>query len=239
MDKQTRFLVIGFAILMGISFLYQAPEQKIDIIPGEWDISKQVEDRGYNIYLIEERDFDYSNPDVYNVAQEIKKRTSTPEEAIRETLKFVVRNVRYSSAITIDECFDEKASTVLRSGVGDCVSMSRLSLSLLRSQGIPTRSVGGCLSATQRCIPIFAVIPALEAQVTEMSIGDFKKRGFLHEWIEIWTPEEGWRIAEATSAQIFSTSCYSTGYLMYHYDTNPKDRCVILSSNFWEKCRAY
>lgn len=230
--KEQKIILTAFAIVLVI-LMQGKPIPKI--IPGEWDILAE----GLEKYLIEEEDFDYSNPEVYIAAKEIKLRTSTPEEAVKETLRFVVDNVRYSSSITINYCFNEKASAVLESGIGDCVSMSRLAVSLLRAQGIPARSVGGCLSAYRRCVPVFAVIPRLEAQVTEMEEDDFKKRGFLHEWIEFYLPEKGWQIAEATSAQIFDVSCYSTAYLIYAYDTNPKDRCVVLSSNFWNQCRAY
>lgn len=229
-NKKKNVILIVLAVVIIISLMQEKPEVEpiLDILE---------EDLGQ--YLIEEPDFDFSTPEVYVAAQEIKARTSTQEEAVRETLRFVVNNVRYSSAVTISYCFDEKASTVLKSGIGDCVSMSRLAVSLLRAQGIPARSVGGCLSASRRCVPVFAVIPRLEAQVTEMRPEDFKKRGFLHEWIEVYTQEKGWRICEATSGQIFSTSCYSTGYLIYAYDTNPKDRCVVLDRGFWNQCKIY
>ena len=182
-------------------------------------------------------DFDYTSPEVYAVAQEIKAKARNEEEAIKETLLFVVRNVRYSSAITISYCYQEKASDVLNSGLGDCVSMSRLVTALLRAQGIPARTAGGCLASFKRCVSVFAVIPTIEAQTTEMMEGDFKKRGFLHEWVEVWTPKKGWRLVEATSGQLFPTQC--NAYLQFSYDTNPRNRCVITDREFWNICRAY
>lgn len=237
MKKQKRIVFIGFVILMGIFIAWQAEKEKIQTIQGSWDITTEVEQAGYLSYLEEYADFDYTTPIVYNKAQEIKASSSSPEDAIKKTLKFVVSEISYSSSVSIGYCYDEKASTVLVNKMGDCVSMTRLTISLLRAQGIPARSVGGCLSSYKRCTPIFAVIPSLEAKTTPMTEGDFKKRGFLHEYTEIWTPIEGWRIGEATSGQLFNFDCDS--YLMYSYDTNIQNRCIILSQDFWQICNNY
>lgn len=232
LNKKQKMVLIALAVVFILSLIYEKPAVEIERLDEEVTDLEQ--------YLIEEEDFDFSTPEVYIAAKEIEARTSNQEEAVRETLRFVVNNVRYSSAITINYCFNEKASTVLNSGIGDCVSMSRLAVSLLRAQGIPARSVGGCLSQYRRCVPVFAVIPRLEAQVTEMVPDDFKKRGFLHEWVEIYYNGK-WNLAESTSAQVFDIpSCYNMeAYLIYAYDTNPKDRCVVLSSDFWKTCREY
>ena len=241
--KKKAILLIGIAVIIILVLIQQKPAVEvgaIGTIPGEWDISEEVKAAGLEQYLIEEPDFDYSDSSIYTLAQEIKENSKNPEEAIKETLRFVVSNIRYSSAITVNYCFDEKASTVLRSGFSDCVGMTRLVVSLLRAQGIPVRSVGGCLSSFKRCTPVFSVIPLLDAQTTKMVEDDFKKRGFLHEWVEIWTPNEDWRMAEPTSGQLYSASCSkSDAYLRYSYDTNPKDRCVIIDQRFWNQCKSY
>ena len=177
-DKKGNIILIVLAIVIIISLIYEKPSVEVETLDEEVTVVKLEQ------YLIEEPDFDYSNPEVYAAAQEIKAKSRTPEEALRNTLRFVVANVRYSSAITIKYCFDEKASTALKSGFGDCVSMTRLTVSLLRAQGIPARSVGGCLASYKRCAPIFTIIPRLEAQTTEMVPDDFKKRGFLHEGVK-------------------------------------------------------
>lgn len=233
--NKKHYMIIAVLILL-VFFLTQKP--KIQTIKGEWDISEQVAERGYEKYLIEESDFDYTHPEVFALAQEIKSRTSTPEEAIKETLKYVVQNIRYTS-ITINYCYEEKASDALERGIGDCVSMARAVTALLRAQGIPTRTRGGCLSATKRCNILFATVPFLEAQVTPMVEGDFKKRGFLHEWAEIWTPDREWFIAEPTSGQTFPMSCYDVAYLPFSYDSNNINRCVINSPSFWSQCKVW
>lgn len=203
----------------------------------EWDISKQVQDLNYGIYLEDAIDIDYNTPAIFLLAQEIKSRTSTPKQAIKETLIYVYLNVEYSSELSEEYCYEEKASTVLESGIGDCVSMSRLVTALLRAQGIPAKTVGGCYSAYNRCDILFSTIPYREAQVTPMEEGVFKKKGYLHEWVEVWEPENGWILVEATSAQIFHSDC--NAYLFYHYDKDQYERCVITSFPFWNKCSIF
>ena len=143
--------------------------------------------------------------------------------------------MRYSGSIDINQCYTEKASTILKEGVGDCVSMSRLATALLRAQGIPTRTMGGCLSFLARCSPTMAAVPFIQTQVTEMQPNDFKKRGFLHEWIETWIPEKGWVLGEATAGQVFDLTCKS--YIQYGYDSNSMERCVINDQSFWNICK--
>ena len=229
--KKKHYMLIALVGIVLIWSLFQEP--KIHTIPGGWNVSE-----GFEQYLVEEPDFDYTHPSIYSLAQTIKSQTSTPKEAIKQTIKYVVQNIRYSSAITINDCFEEKASDVLESGIGDCVSMSRLVTALLRAQGIPARTVGGCLSSYRRCRVLFATVPFLEAQVTEMVEEDFKKRGYLHEWVEAFDGEK-WVLIEATSGQVFPVSCYDEAYLKYSYDSNQMNRCVITSRNFWSQCKIF
>lgn len=238
-------LVIAIAIIL----VYAAQDKTaidsagsqsdLNLISGQWDISSQVNSMGYGKYLIEELDFDYSDEGIQNLAREIKQSTSSPEQAIKETIKYVAQNIKYSSKITVQYCYDERASTVLQTGSGDCVSMSRITTALLRAQGIPARTMGGCLSFKTRCSILFSTVPYQDAQVTELSEGDFKKRGFLHEWVEAWTPSQGFFLIEATSGQTFPLSCLGSTYLKYSYDDNQYNRCVINSPSFWETCRGF
>lgn len=203
-------------------------------VTGSWDISEQVAEAGYETYLVEERDFDYSDPAVFAAAEKIKSETTDAFDAVKATATFVVDTIRYSSKVSVAYCYEETASSALEVGFSDCVGMARLVTALLRAQGVPARTMGGCLSMRQRCSALFVVSPLLEARVTDMHAGDFKKRGFLHEWVEVWTPERGWLIVEATSGQIFPKDCGA--YIEYGYDSNRFDRCVINSPTFWNQC---
>lgn len=227
------------AVILGLGTLFfiSPKEGTVSTIEGNWDISSQVEAKNYGTFLKEEHDFDYSSPDIQAVAKQIKSETSSPEKAVSETIKYTVRNVRYRGDMTIAECYDETASSTLAVGTGDCVSMTRLNVAIMRAMGIPARSVGGCLSHSKRCVAIFSVIPGLEALTVAMTEGDFKKRGYLHEWVEVWTPEKGWFLVESTSGQKFPLGCVS--YLKYSYDSNRYNRCVIQDSAFWDKCGGY
>ncbi len=237
MDKRKTQSIFLFGVLV-VMVIFVASKNAIPEpkpIQGEnWDISREVSDNGLQEFLVETSDFNYNNQNVYKLAQEIKSSTATSYDAIKKTAKFVVTNVQYDSKISINYCYDETAASVLEKGSGDCVSMSRLVTALLRAQGIPTRTVGGCLTSSRSCVPLFAVIPTFEARVTPMETGDFKKRGFLHEWVESWSPEHGWMLIEATSGQVFSMDCGS--YMIYGYDSNRYDRCIISSADFWNRC---
>ena len=228
--------VIVFAVSM---YLMSGTTQtkQVDIVEGSWDISEQAKAANLDIYLVEEPDFDFSSDNIQAVAKNLKSKSSTPEDAIRNTIRFTANNVRYSSEITVSYCYSEKASDVLRTQKGDCVSMSRLNTALFRAMGIPARTRGGCLSQSLRCSPMFSAVPGLEPQSVEMMEGDFKKRGFLHEYVEVWTPSEGWILIESTSGQKFDTECNM--YLHYSYDTNNRERCVINDRSFWDECRGY
>lgn len=223
-----KYIIYALVALMII--LAFSPKQAVEPIKGSWDVE------GLDQFKVEEHDFDYSHPDIYNLAESIKESSSSPKDAIDKTIKYTVQNVKYSSKISVNYCYSEKASDVLNSKVGDCVSMSRLNTALLRAQGIPARTMGGCLSSYKRCIPLFSVIPGEEAKVVPMTEGDYKKRGYLHEWVEAYDGEK-WYLIESTSGQSFPMDCIT--YLEYGYDSNRYNRCVITDQTFWNECRGY
>lgn len=230
------FIVVGILLLL---FVFIGTKDKfipIEPVVGNWDISEEVAKQGYEEFLIEEIDFDYSDPQIQELARTIKSNTATPYEAVKTTASYVYNNIRYSSKVSISYCYEETASSALEARSGDCVSMVRANVAILRAMGIPARSNGGCLKSSQRCSPLFAVAPLIDAKVTPMTEDDFKKRGFLHEWAEIWVPTQGWLILEATSGQLFEKNC--AAYINYAYDSNQYDRCIISSREFWSLCRA-
>ena len=233
-DKIKIGVVILFAALLIFYNIPPKEVKEITTIQGEWDISQEVELNEYKEYLVETSDFDYSHPIIQNLAKQIKDSSSNPEDAIKKSIKYVAKNIKYSGSISVSYCYAETASQVVQVQEGDCVSMSRLVTSLLRAQGIPTRTVGGCLTS-QRCDILFSTIPFLETPLIDMIEGDFKKRGFLHEWVEAWTPEKGWMTIEATAGRIYTTDCET--YLFYSYDSNERNRCVINDMSFWNECK--
>lgn len=235
MKEKNKIIIILISFVVFIFLLSgkgSLSSEQTQTIEGSFDLSGS--DFDFDKFLIEEDDFDYSEPIIQQIAQDIKSSSSTPYEAMKLTATYVVDNIQYSSKVTVQSCYEETASSALILGKGDCVSMARAVTAILRAQGIPTRTVGGCLSLANRCSPLFAVSPILDAQVTTLVEGDFKKRGFLHEWVESYDPQRGWLIIEATSGQIFPIDCQS--YIIFGYDSNNFNRCVITDSNFWNLC---
>jgi len=210
--------------------------EEVETVKGNWDISEEVRAAGLEQYLVEEEDFDYSNPQLQAIAEDIKATTPSSFEAVKRSMRYVYNNIRYDSRVTVASCYEETASSTLEVGSSDCVGMVRVNMALLRAMGIPARTMGGCLTSKRGCTATFAVTPGEEFKVVPPVEGDFKKRGFLHEWIEVWTPEKGWQILEATSGKLFDMECDT--FLEYGYDSNKFNRCVINDRAFWEKCKA-
>ena len=249
MTKNNKNLLIVGSVLFALILLYGgikgAPNKsgsqgQVSSISGSWDISDKVKENNLTQYLKEEIDFDYSHPEIQEIASQIKSSTNTPYDAVKKTAKYVYDAIQYDSAVTVSSCYQETAGSTLEIGRSDCVGMTRLNVALLRAQGIPARSVGGCLKSTVRCSPLFAVAPGVQAKVTPLTEGDFKKRGFLHEWVEVFVPtpknpDGEWLSLEATSGQIFSKdSCDQ--YIIFAYDSNQYNRCTLTDQGFWNLC---
>lgn len=240
--KKKRNIIPLVILLILLAFLFGGGKAAIDnktsqgtpiSSQGTWDISQEVKDNNLTQYLKEELDFDYSDPEILEIAKSIKSSTSTPYDAVKKTAKYVYDNIQYTT-VTVNHCYQETAATTLQTGSSDCVGMTRLNVGILRAMGIPARSVGGCLKSSIRCTPLFAVAPGVDAKISPMIEGDFKKRGFLHEWLEVWDPVRGWLQVEATAGQVYGPECNQ--YLKYSYDSNQYNRCSLNDQNFWNLC---
>jgi len=229
------FAIIGIAIVgivMTQPRMTRSSSQDIT-----WDVSYKEDLRKNNIpteYLKRNNMFDYDDPTIRRITKEINASSNNEYQAIRNTLNYVIRNIQYNGEETVASCVPEKASDVIKSGDGDCVSMAKLSVSILRGMGIASRTVGGCLSQTYTCTPLFAAAPTKKPVRPDMDYLDLKKRGGLHEWIEIWVPKNGWIMADPTSAEVFVQGCKD--YLFYAYDYTPEEMCSISDLTFWNKC---
>lgn len=186
-----------------------------------------------DLYLQSEIDFTITS-EIQQIADQISASSDDSFEAIKNTARYVYQTIQYKGDVTIDYCYDETAQDVLDAGYGDCVSMSRLNVALLRAQGIPARTAGGCLSYQTTCNVLFSVVPGAEIPKPEV-IDDLKKRGFLHEWVEVYDEQRGWLIVEATAGLVLDNSCGK--YIYYGYDDNAKDRCVINDLSFFNTCK--
>lgn len=176
---------------------------------------------------------DYNTPQLTEVINNMD--SNSPEDALKKATKFVLRNVQYdSSNIDANFCYKETATSTYILGFGDCVSMTKLGTALLRGQGIAVRSTGGCVVFTGACDSIMGTIPL---HIPKAEIFDGKKRGYLHEWAEVWMPEDGWVLVDFTSGAIYDKGC--SDYHFYSYDEGHyKDMCVITDKSFIGECRS-
>jgi len=196
--------------------------------------------------LIATNEFDYDTDIIQDAISSINRQTFVIQDTLshlsgrteinklKNTLSYIQINVQYSGSISIDECYYETASSVLEKRRGDCVSKSRLAVALLRGQGIQSRTVSGCISEMPICFPILAVTPvSYEIPPRIKDITDIKKRGFLHEWIEVIADGKTYSV-DPTYNAIFLKNCDS--YNIHSYDDNQYDRCVISDNAFVSEC---
>ena len=194
----------------------------------------QPQTKDFTNSTMEEKEFDYNTGNIQGIIKEIN-RTPDTSEKIKEVLDFVNLNIEYKD-IDLYTCYGETASDVLARGYGNCVSMARLTVALLRGLDIPARTAGGCAFDKSTCKPAFALIPEEKARFPELPQDNRKKDYWnLHEWVEAYDGKR-WVILEPYFGRegIFISNC--NDYLYYGYDTNPIDRCVINDLTFVDRC---
>lgn len=235
--ENTGLLIIGVVVLGLFSLLLSQPST--GPVEENWDASYQeaVEAAGINPDYFEHNPIIDKNEEIVVIANDIKSRANNAKDAVKMTMDYVYDVTRYSRQVSPQVCFAETSSDVLDKGYGDCVSMSKLVLSLLREQGIAARPTGGCISGNFRCGVLFSTHADRMPIYSPVDLEDPKKRGGLHEWVEIWLPDEGWIIGEATSGQLFSKSCES--YDTHDYNTDSVGMCVITDYNYIRQCARF
>src|SRR3990167_10556552 len=167
-NKKTWMMVAASILVVLLLFSGRTKEEAVStVVAGAWDISEQVKENSLGQYLVKESDFDYTHPEIQQIAAEIKSSSESPYDAVKKTAKYVYDTIDYDAKVTITSCYTETASSTLELGKSDCVGMTRVNVALLRAMGIPARSVGGCLKSSERCSPLFAVAPGIEAKRSE------------------------------------------------------------------------
>jgi transglutaminase-like putative cysteine protease len=228
-------LIIG-AIIVAAVFLYMKPIGSSD---PNWDKTylSKAEQAGIDQSLFLHNSIVDQAEGITNVANDIKSKSINANDAVQKTMEYVYQHVRYTRQTSANACFVETSASVFQTGQGDCVSMTKLVISLLREQGIAARPAGGCISKNFACGAIFAVTGARQPQYEPVDPTDPKKRGGLHEWVEIWLPDQGWVIGEATSGQIFPKSCQSYDY--HDYNDDAYGMCVVTDLNYRRQCEGF
>lgn len=194
-------------------------------------------------YLKETWYYDYSN--IYKGAEynefltAIKKQD--PLVASKAIAEIVYESIDYDLAVaTLNYCYNNKASDILRNQVGVCSTMSRVDIAMLRGIGLAAREVTGCAKWSGSCKYIMTFLqerPFEETFIEED--GKYVVAGGLHSWVEVWLPNRGWTIIEATNGHIYPSNCIEyDSYGKEPFSTNSVDECSM-SSTLANKCKAW
>ena len=217
------------------------PKQPVKIIDmKEWKQTYADNLDKYNIYdkdLESSSVIDHTNDKIVKIASQIELESETADQALHRVLNYVLSHIVYdSTSLTIDGCYDETSVTVLENKYGDCVSMTKLGTALLRHMGFVVKTAGGCLRSIPTCYPLMQVIPIyVETRKIRSLTFDMKKRGYLHEWAEVFIDGQWWTV-DFTSGGVYGPECRD--YLLYSYDKGDKEEmCVINDESFFEKCK--
>lgn len=193
--------------------------------------------------------YDYNDPIILNEADKISKESTNTKEAIEKTLDYVYQNIEYVEGEADEACYSGKAPNILRSGNGQCDTMSIVVISMLRRMGIAAKPVGGCVVINDQCklqalfasqiggiirVPRFSREKDVEI---DSSSTTFSRKGYLHAWVTAWIPEEGWITLESTSGTLADTSCYSYYVELFPKDENKDDICVSKSYSYAKACQ--
>lgn len=232
-----RLLLIGAVILLGIVTALLSRPTNVGPIDENWQDSYKASALAAGIdtdYFFHNEIID-TNQEIQFVAESIIASSVNAKDAVKKTMDYVYDTVEYTSSPP--GCFQETSSHVLTLERGNCVSMTKLAVSLLREQGIAARPVGGCISGNFNCGVLYSAHPERVPRYVPVDLEDQYKRGGLHEWLEIWLPDEGWVIGEATSGQIFPKNCAS--YDIHDYNTDSIGMCVITDGAYIRACSRY
>lgn len=235
-------LVVPIIVLLVFSNLSSNPNPAIQNAPN-WHESYSAEVSGISReYLKETYYFDYSSPEVQQAIQEILLNSGSAEEAVQNTLDYVYFNVNYVYNEDDDICFSSTASDVLKRQSGQCDTMSRLTIAILRGMGIPARSEVGCLAIDAGCFQSFSVLKIplpkyVEITDEELLQDTVSRKGGLHSWSEAYIPSlGGWVDLESTNGRIVEAdTCMN--YVTEMYASTVVEECVSRDNEFIQMCK--
>lgn len=184
-------------------------------------------------WLQETEEIDFSNPQIQELAKQLKKET--PKETAKAIAKWTYENINYDSTDKYFDCFNIKASDILERHSGVCSTMSKLNIALLRANRIPAFSVTGCWKFNTACnlVQTFYkdIIPKfIDIKVDES--GYAPTMGYLHNWVifPLYENEEiEYVLLESTSGKLYEDKCIN--YREYYLDPLDSTVCGLLSVN--------
>lgn len=196
-----------------------------------WDISYQnllIQENIDFKYLEETNEIDYTNPIIQNLAYQLRK--NNPKETVKSIAKWTAENIVYDSTQQYEDCRSKKSTEIIERGTGVCSTMSKVNLALLRANGIASRSITGCFKYLEKCKyiqTIFRIKLPPFLQINK-SLENIPTLGGLHNFVEVYLPEEGWVLLESTTGDLYENKCINYDY----YYINPKDQLVCGLPNY-------
>lgn len=196
-------------ISSGVSVDYDNSFSKYEMLRRSMGIS--------DIYLQETVYYDYSSSNIRNKINNIKGQCG---DNIDKCISLAQKD-----AISLGYCAGGKgclkcpqpASQTLSDGMGICSTKSQYLTAVLRGMGIASRVASG-RATSSTCPALFSLFkyemptPVPKVQM-EGFTNDISMLGWIsHAWVEVWTPDRGWVIAETVGLMksgIFEQPCSS------------------------------
>lgn len=125
------------------------------------------------------------------LAQRLTEGAAGEQAAVAAILNWVVDNVRYGA---VTHGYD--ALSTLKRRHGNSLSLSHLSVALLRSVGMPARIVGGIVLGRPWKIPF-------KDGALQQSVGEGSST-----WFEVYYPDAGWMAYDARESRLFVSPRY-------------------------------
>jgi transglutaminase-like putative cysteine protease len=242
-------IFLGLAVILGFMYLMSqsnslkvntTEDKNLTYEPPAWLVSYRsslpAEMQGY---IKEDMLYDYESLEIKKAIVEIITTSESLREAVDKTLDYTYYHVNYDWNEPDSVCFNSKASSILASGIGQCDTMSRVNIAILRGMGIAARPEGGCLSVSDTCGQTFAIVGGRAPITQEIQVHNNmgSRAGGLHAWLEIYLPDEGgWVDGESTSGKIIEpSSCLKFTHELY--PTSVLDECVSTDLGFINMCR--
>ena len=221
------FLVlVGISLVIVVFFSFNTP------VNPDWeeDYRKALDDEGVSSvdYLSPDRIIDYDDKDLMVLINNIREESTSADDALRKAIKHTSRELDYDWTTN---CFDSTSSSeIFNTNSGHCVHMTKLDLALVRGLGLAARPVGGCLLPQNVCAPLFSLVDEGPKTPPTIDKSSKSRKGYLHQWLQVWLPDKGWVNVEATTGTVYEEDCGL--YVVSDFTLN----CEEPDDNFADEC---
>jgi transglutaminase-like putative cysteine protease len=248
------FLGVSGAFQGDVGFIITESDANANVTQ-PWQEANEFNSRAvlpqYNEYTVDTPYYNYDDPLITAIANKIAAESTSAEEAMLKTARFVYRELEYVSESSA-ACKEGVAAQILNKGTAQCDTMTMVNVAIMRKMGIASTTVGGCFIERPTCglqsfIQSLGIVegvkytPLTAVDETQEAFGrgaqmDRQASG-LHAWTAVFLPEKGWVYIESTSGEYINEKCN-----YYHVETFPKNEnkveiCETKSYNYAQACR--